>query len=98
MRGRNLSCRSGPCAAHSHCKRQALERDMGSKSRNGSASRQAVKPASGQAADLGPMPIWNLADLYPGPRSKAVQADLKKAAAEAQRIKQRYQGKLAALA
>ena len=44
------------------------------------------------------MPVWNLADLYPGPESKAVQADLEKAAAEAQRIKQRYQGKLAALA
>lgn len=71
---------------------------MSNNSRNGSASRQAAKPASGKPGDLGPMPIWNLADLYPGPRSKAVQADLKKAAAEAQRLKQRYQGKLSALA
>jgi len=43
------------------------------------------------------MPVWNLADLYPGPKSRAVQADLDKAAAEARRIKDRYQGKLRGL-
>src|SRR6185503_1542963 len=50
------------------------------------------------AKDLGPMPVWDLADLYPAPDSKAVQGDLAKAATEAQRIKKNYQGKLAALA
>ncbi len=71
---------------------------MSSKSRSGQASREAATPASAKPRELGPMPTWNLADLYAGPRSKAVQADLKKAAAEAQRMKQRYQGKLAGLA
>jgi oligoendopeptidase F len=56
------------------------------------------QPAAAQPADLGPMPAWDLRDLYPGPQSEAVQADLKKAAAEAKRIRERYEGKLAALA
>ena len=34
-------------------------------------SRRAARQAS---ADLGPMPVWNLGDLYPGPKSQAVQA------------------------
>ena len=49
-------------------------------------------------ADLGPMPVWNLDDLYVAPSSQAVQDDLAKAAAEARDIKDRYQGKLLALA
>src|SRR5262249_17237062 len=48
--------------------------------------------------DLGPMPVWDLRDLYPGPQSEEVQADLRRAAAEARRIKERYDGRLAALA
>jgi oligoendopeptidase F len=60
-------------------------------------SEQSVHPASAKP-DLGPMPVWDLCDLYPGPQSEAVRADLKKAAAEARRIKERYEGKLAALA
>ena len=52
---------------------------------------------AGSGSDLGPMPEWNLADLYPGPKSSAVQADLEKAADEAHGIKQRYQGKLVEL-
>jgi oligoendopeptidase F len=57
--------------------------------------------ASGTATrgpDLGPMPIWNLADLYPAPSSPEVTADLAKASAEAQAVQQRYQGKLSDLA
>jgi oligoendopeptidase F len=50
------------------------------------------------ATGLGPMPVWNLGDLYPDPKSEAVQADIKKAAAEAVVIRERYQGKLAQLA
>ncbi len=49
------------------------------------------------AADLGAMPVWNLADLYPAPDSQAVKDDLAKAAAGARNIKERYQGKLVAL-
>ncbi|MBO0766347.1 MAG: M3 family oligoendopeptidase [Hyphomicrobiaceae bacterium] len=56
------------------------------------------QPAAPQPADLGPMPVWDLRDLYPGPQSDAVRADLAKAAVEAKRIKERYEGKLAALA
>jgi oligoendopeptidase F len=44
------------------------------------------------------MPVWDLRDLYPGPQSEAVQADLNKAAAEARRFKEQYEGRLAALA
>jgi len=57
--------------------------------------RQAAAP---QPVDLGPMPVWDLGDLYPSPQSEAVQADLGKAAAEARRIKATYEGRLAALA
>jgi oligoendopeptidase F len=48
--------------------------------------------------DLGPMPVWDLRDLYPAPDSEAVRADLAKAAAGAKRIRESYEGKLAALA
>jgi oligoendopeptidase F len=62
---------------------------------NDQGSRQtAVSPPT----DLGPMPVWNLADLYPGPRSEEIEADLSKAADEAKRIKNGYEGRLAALA
>ncbi len=72
---------------------------MSEMNRGASPLRQApTERASAKAQDLGPMPIWNLADLYPSPKSKAVQADLKKAADEALAIKQRFQGKLAELA
>src|SRR5690349_12626604 len=69
---------------------------MSEMDRGASPLRQApTERASAKAQELGPMPIWNLADLYPSPKSKAVQADLKKAADEALAIKQRFQGKLA---
>src|SRR5262245_48730977 len=70
---------------------------MNRKERREHAPQQgAAAPAS--PIDLGPMPVWDLGDLYPSAASKAVQDDLARAAAEAQRIKQDYQGKLAALA
>ncbi|CAN1722979.1 oligoendopeptidase F [Hyphomicrobium sp. 1Nfss2.1] len=53
--------------------------------------------ASGAAA-LGPMPEWNLADLYPSPTSPEIARDLDKAAAEAKRLKETYYGKVAAVA
>ncbi|HEX5958151.1 MAG TPA: M3 family oligoendopeptidase [Hyphomicrobiaceae bacterium] len=60
---------------------------------------QSLRPAAPpQATDLGPMPVWDLRDLYPGPASPEVQADLDNAAAEAKRIRQSYEGKLAGLA
>ncbi|HEY1245385.1 MAG TPA: M3 family oligoendopeptidase [Hyphomicrobiaceae bacterium] len=65
---------------------------------SGTNEQSLRQPAAPQPADLGPMPVWDLRDLYPGPQSDAVQADLKTAAAEAKGINERYEGKLAALA
>ena len=53
---------------------------MSKPNRVGNLARAAVEQAAGRTQDLGRMPAWNLADLYPSPTSKAVQADLKKAA------------------
>jgi len=72
--------------------------DMSTMSRGASPLRAPAEQAAAKAQDLGAMPVWNLGDLYPSPTSKAVQADLKKAADAALAIKQRYQGKLAELA
>jgi oligoendopeptidase F len=59
---------------------------------------EAPKRGAGGAPDLGPMPVWNLTDLYPGPASPEVAADLDRSVAESKRIQERYQGKLVALA
>ena len=66
----------------------------GGKTRNLDAARRPTPATDG----LGPMPAWDLGDLYPGPESEAVAADLKKAGAEARAILELYQGKLAELA
>jgi oligoendopeptidase F len=52
---------------------------------------------SDAADDLGPMPEWNLADLYPSPESPELKADLEAADAEAKKFQSDYQGKLADL-
>ena len=57
-----------------------------------------ARQASAAGPDLGPMPVWNLGDLYPSPTSAEFGRDLDRAAAEAKRIAERYKGKLAALA
>ena len=44
--------------------------------------------------NLGDLPEWNLADLYPAPDSAEVKRDLEEGAAEAKRLKETYQGKL----
>jgi len=59
---------------------------------------QGLQRAASQPVDLGPMPVWDLGDLYAGPQSEAVEADLRKAAAEARRIKETYEGRLSGLA
>ncbi|MGH6837433.1 MAG: M3 family oligoendopeptidase, partial [Methylocella sp.] len=50
------------------------------------------------APDLGALPEWNLADLYPSMESQAFRSDLAKAAAECKSFTLAYQGKLEALA
>ena len=54
--------------------------------------------AAEAAAALGPMPEWNLADLYPSPTAPEIARDLTAAAAEARRIKEAYHGRLVGLA
>lgn len=52
---------------------------------------------SNQAADLGNLPEWDLSDLYPGPNSAELAADLDRAEAAAKAFSQAYDGKLADL-
>ncbi len=54
---------------------------------------------SAQAAkrDLGPLPEWDLSDLYPGRDSPAIERDLAVADASAERFEARYAGRLAEL-
>ncbi len=47
------------------------------------------------AAELGNMPEWDLSDLYPGPDSAELAADLDTAEAAAKAFSQAYDGKLA---
>ena len=60
------------------------------------AAKRVAKP-SGQPK-LGALPEWNLGDLYPGMDSAEYQADLARAAADAQAFADAYRGKLAEIA
>ncbi len=55
------------------------------------------KSKSSDAASLGTLPSWDLGDLYAGPDSSALSADLKQCATEAAAFRKRYEGQLAAL-
>jgi oligoendopeptidase F len=57
----------------------------------------AGRPADA-VRDLGPLPEWDLSDLYRGPDAPEVARDFAAAAAEANRIRDTYQGKLDAAA
>jgi oligoendopeptidase F len=48
-------------------------------------------------APLGPLPKWDLGDLYPGRDSGELQGDLQAAEAEARTFRARYEGKLLAM-
>ena len=50
------------------------------------------------AEPLGPLPEWNLADLYPGIDAPEVAADLARAEAECVAFEEAYKGKLAEIA
>jgi oligoendopeptidase F len=57
-----------------------------------------AKPAASARADtLGPLPEWDLADLYPGRDSPELKADLARSQSDASAFRQRYAGKLAGL-
>ncbi len=49
------------------------------------------------AEDLGPLPTWNLADLYAGPDAPALKADLAAAQADADAFAARHKGGIATL-
>ena len=59
--------------------------------------RNASSTAS-QQIELGSLPEWNLADLYPGIDSEAFKADLGKAETECKAFADAYRGKLDAIA
>jgi oligoendopeptidase F len=48
-------------------------------------------------AELGVLPEWNLADLYPAPDSSALRRDLERADRDTQSFAQKWQGRLADL-
>ncbi|NQW08772.1 MAG: M3 family oligoendopeptidase [Alphaproteobacteria bacterium] len=52
---------------------------------------------SDTASDLGPLPEWNLNDLYPGRDSEGLKNDLDGCAAEARAFAERYKGRVAGL-
>ncbi len=58
--------------------------------------RATAEASPGEGApDLGALPEWDLTDLYASPDSEAVKTDLSEGAAEAKRLKETYQGRLA---
>jgi oligoendopeptidase F len=53
--------------------------------------------AASAAEALGPLPQWDLSDLYPGRDSPELKRDLERSEADAAHFRERYEGKLAAL-
>jgi len=67
--------------------------------RAAAAAKGKTKRSDGSdgASKLGALPEWNLADLYSGPESQKLKADLKTSEQAAEAMQDRYAGKLAAL-
>ncbi|HVT55376.1 MAG TPA: oligoendopeptidase F, partial [Xanthobacteraceae bacterium] len=61
-------------------------------------SSSSQRAASVSKTDLGPLPEWNLNDLYPAIDSPEVAADLVKGDAECIAFEETYKGKLAEIA
>src|SRR5882757_7265877 len=62
------------------------------------ADEAAVAPSGTSApGDLGALPEWDLADLYPGRDSPELARDLAAVEADANAFRERYEGKLATL-
>src|SRR5689334_16378342 len=62
-----------------------------------SPPKEKSMPDRAAATPLGPLPEWDLTDLYPGMDSPQLAADLETATAEATALAERYRGKLASL-
>ena len=58
---------------------------------------QSTAGTSEKQSELGPLPEWDLSDLYPGRDSPALKRDLEGAAKDATAFAERYRGKLASL-
>jgi oligoendopeptidase F len=63
----------------------------------GNKANPAPDGAGRGAAQLGPLPEWDLTDLYPAIDSPAIRQTLDKAAADAEAFAKRRQGKLAGM-
>jgi oligoendopeptidase F len=61
-------------------------------------ARRAVAKGKSSAKPLGPLPEWNLADLYPAIDAPEVKRDLEKVEAECLEIERAYKGRLAGIA
>jgi oligoendopeptidase F len=59
------------------------------------AATAEAKEKTAEKAPLGVLPEWNLADLYDGPDSPALKADIATAEQAAEAMNERYAGKLA---
>ncbi len=57
----------------------------------------SAHPAQSAAPELGPLPEWDLGDLYAGPDSPQIERDLAAARASAEAFEKRYAGRLADL-
>ena len=57
----------------------------------------AAEPSASPETGLGTLPTWDLGDLYPGPESAELKADLARAGSEAKAFRARYEGTLAGL-
>ena len=66
---------------------------MASKTPHTGSVVESGAPAD-SAADLGALPEWNLADLYPDPQSDVLSDDLARAEKDATAFQKNYQGKL----
>jgi oligoendopeptidase F len=53
--------------------------------------------STGRDDAVGPLPCWNLADLYDGPNAPALEADLARAERQGEAFRQRWEGKIAGL-
>ncbi|MEM8790228.1 MAG: M3 family oligoendopeptidase [Pseudomonadota bacterium] len=60
-----------------------------------SPNREIATESGG--SDLGPLPEWNLSDLYPAPDSPELRSDLERVEAEIRAFAETYEGKLANL-
>jgi oligoendopeptidase F len=68
------------------------------RSRKIAARRPAKRSAAGTKTSLGPLPEWNLDDLYSGLDDPAIKRDLDRADADCISFEEAYKGKLDAMA